>query len=213
MKRSHTLLVMLLLCAVPASAQTPSITVQKLECVPTEANGVIYANVANELGGTATRIYFRWDQHGAMYFVDMVADGGGKYWGIPAKPEDRNETIEFYVAVVDPAGKTVAKSETMLSPVRDDCRVDLTPKQIGVANNLTIGETVAAQQGRKVLGFLCDGVVTRMNYEGILRPDEICRGCVVPFFAKETYIAPAILGAVSTVVLERPPGESSPSRP
>lgn len=213
MKRSCTLLVMMVLCAVPVLGQTPSISVQKLECVPVEANAVINANLSNEVGGTETRIYFRWDQHGAMYFVDMVADGGGKYWGLPAKPEDRNEQIEFYVAVVDPKGKTLAKSETQLAPVREDCRVELTPKQVGVSNNLTVGETVAAQQGRKVLGFLCDGVVTRMNYEGILRPDEICRGCVVPFFAKETYIAPAILGAVSTIVLERPPGESSPSRP
>lgn len=199
--------------AVAAGAQTPAITVDKAACVPTEANGVINATIQPEIGGTAPRLYFRWDQHGAMYYVDLFAAGGGKYWGIPAKPEARTAEIEYYVAVVDPAGKTLGKSENLLSPVRDDCAVELTPKQIGVANNLTVGETVPAQQGRRVLGFLCDGVVTRVSYEGIMRPDEICRGCVVPFFAKEAYLATAAVGAATAIILEPPPTEQSKSRP
>ncbi len=196
-----------------AQAQTPVVTVEQAACVPVEANGLINANVRPEVGGTSQRLYFRWDQHGAMYYVDMFADGGGKYWGIPAKPEGRTANIEYYVAVVDPAGKTLAKSENLLSPVQEDCLVNLTPKQVGVANNMTVGETVPAQQGRRVLGFLCDGVVTRVNHEGIMRPDEICRGCVVPFFAKEAFLAPAALGAATAIILEPPPTETSKSRP
>lgn len=202
----------LFLCSFSALAQTPSITVDKLDCVPTERNGLINANVRQEVGGTTTRVYFRWDQHGAFYYVDMFGEGAGRYWGIPAKPEDRNEQIEAYVAVVDGAGRTIGRSETVFAPVREDCRVEMTPRQIGVSNNLVVGETVAAQQGRKVLGFLCDGVVTRVNFEGIMRPDEICRGCVVPFFTKETFLAPIAIGVV-VPILPPPPEESSTSRP
>lgn len=199
--------------AVAARAQTPTVMVEKAACVPTEANGVINATIQPEIGGAEPRLYFRWDQHGAMYYVDLFAEGAGQYWAIPAKPEPRNENIEYYVALVDPAGKTVARSETQLSPVRDDCAVNMTAKQLGVSNNLTVGETVPAQQGRRVLGFLCDGVVTRVNFEGIMRPDEICRGCVVPFFTKEAYLAPVAIGAVTTVIIEPPPPETSTSRP
>ncbi len=195
-----------------AFAQAPVVTVQKAACVPTEANVAIDANVAPEVGGASVRLYFRWNEHGAMYYTEMVAEGSGAYWGLPARPEPRNENLEYYVAVVDPTGRTLGKSDTLLSPVRDDCPIQLTPKQVGYANNLVVGETVAAQQGRKVLGFLCDGVVTRINHEGIMRPDEVCRGCVIPFWTKET-VGAAALTTGSLVVIEPPPSETSPSRP
>jgi hypothetical protein len=63
------------------------------------------------------------------------------------------------------------------------------------------------------LGFLCDGVVTRVNHEGIMRPDEVCRGCVIPWWNKAEFISPAV-GLAGLIVLDRPPEpEPSPSRP
>jgi hypothetical protein len=200
----------LALASAAALAQTPTVGLNRVTCVPEEANQVFNATIRPEVGGTVVRLYFRWDQHGAMYYVEMFAAGEGKYWGIPPKPEPDNESIEYYAAVVDPAGTVLARSETLLSPVTDDCSVTMTPQQFGRANNLTVGETVEAQEGRKVLGFLCDGVVTRVNFEGIPRPDEICRGCVIPWWEKNDYIVPAaISGGALTLVLV----EESPSRP
>lgn len=214
MKRWKLLATVLGLCPALAWAQAPAITVEQAECFPDMENGVINARVEPEVGGTTTRLYFRWDEHGAMYYVDMLAAGGGGYWGIPAKPEPENERIEYYVAAVDPYGRTLARSESLYSPVEEDCRVELSPQQVGVANNLTVGETVEAQQSRKVLGFLCDGVVTRINFEGIMRPDEICRGCVIPWWSKEEFIgAAAAVGAATAIIVEEPGPEPSPSRP
>ncbi len=206
----------LALLSTAAFAQAPTVKMVRAECVPEEDNGIIHATVHPEVGGATTRIYFRWDEHGAMYFVNMVATGGGKYWGIPPRPEHKNETIEYYAAVVDPSGKVLARSESALTPVTEDCRVEMTPQQFGAANNLTIGETVEPQEGRKVLGFLCDGIVTRINFQGIPRPDEICRGCVIPWWAMNDYILPATagVGAVTTILIDDGPGdEPSPSRP
>lgn len=211
MRRSTWIVFLAGMASTAVVAQPPSITVQQAPCVPTERNGVITASVKPETGAT-TRLYFRWDEHGAPYYVDMFPDGNGAYWGIPAKPEPRNETIEYYVSVLDGFGKEIAKSETVVSPVRDDCRVELTPKQIGVSNNLVIGETVPPQQGRRVLGFLCDGIVTRINSEGIMRPDEICRGCVIPWWTKEEFLGAGAVAGVTTIILQPPP-EPSPSRP
>lgn len=203
-----------LLCSAAAVAQPPVVTAEQAECFPEAANGVVDASVKPEVGGASTRLYFRWDEHGDMYWVDMVAAGGGAYWGIPAKPEPQNETIEYYVAVVDAYGRTLARSESMHSPVREDCRVDLSPQQVGAANNLTIGETVEPQQGNKVLGFLCDGIVTRVSAEGIMRPDEVCRGCVIPWWTKEELIGAAgAVGAATAIIVEEPGPEPSPSRP
>ncbi len=204
------------LLSTSAYAQAPTVNVTRAECVPEEDNGIIFATVRPEVGGATTRVYFRWDEHGAMYFVDMVAAGDGKYWGIPPRPEEKNETIEYYAAVVDASGKVLARSKSELTPVTDDCRIEMTPRQFGSANNLTIGETVEAQEGRKVLGFLCDGIVTRVNFQGIPRPDEICRGCVIPWWGMNDYIVPATVGvgAVTTILIEEGPGpEPSPSRP
>ena len=218
MKSGHILgaLACLAMTTSAAFAQAPEVDVTRVECVPEEENAVIHGMISPEIGGTVARLYFRWDEHGAMYYVDMVAAGEGKYWAIPPKPERENNSVEYYAAVVDPSGTILARSETRISPVTDDCRVTMTPQQFGYANNLTVGETVEAQEGRKVLGFLCDGVVTRVNHEGIPRPDEICRGCVIPGWDKNDYIVPAAVGvgAITTILIEEGPGpEPSPSRP
>lgn len=204
------------LCSAGAlSAQGPAITVDEVACVPERDNGIVWATVDPEVGGSTVRLFFRWDEHGDMYFVDMIAAGGGRYWGTPAKPERRNEEIELYVAVVDPAGRVLSRTDELYSPVEDDCDVELTPAQLGVANNLTVGETVPAQEGNEILGFLCDGVVTRINADGIMRPDEVCRACVIAWWLKEEYIAPLLAIPPATFICCVEPGEDevSPIRP
>jgi hypothetical protein len=92
-----------------------------------------------------------------------------------------HEATEYFVAVVDSSGAETARSKTSLVPVRDrdECRVGLDPFQAGQADNLTIGETTELQHGHEVYHWLCDGIVTRVDFEGILRADEICRACVI----------------------------------
>lgn len=204
----------LFLGASGAWAQT--VSVEKIPCIPPEKNAVIRGTIASRTAEQSARLYFRWKNSAngnkAFYWVDMEAEPGGRYWAIPPKPEKRNEEVEYYGALVDPAGKVVARSETRFSPVDKDCQVKLTPKEQGVAENLTIGETSPDQQGREVLAFLCDGIVTRINHAGIRRSDDVCRACVVAW--KKGVLIPAALGAglVGVVVTDEDP-EPSPSRP
>lgn len=201
------------LACTPVLAQAPVVVAEKADCFPMEKNGLVHATVKPEVGGTSVRLYFRWDQHGDFYWVSMIPSGGGAYWGIPAKPERRNEELEYQVRVVDPGGAVVARSESVLSPVKSDCRVDLGPKEHGVAENLVIGETVAAQEGKRVLGFLCDGVVSRVSYQDILRADEVCRACIIAWWEKKEFLVPALIagGAVTDILVSEP--EPSLSRP
>ena len=201
----------LLACAASASAQT--ITVQEPKCIPSQDNAVIRATLSADAPGQVPRLYFRWKGQTDFYWVPMEAEPGRAFWGIPAKPEKRNSKVEYYVAMVDAAGRVGARSTSKTTPVDEDCRVQLTPKERGVAENLLVGETTPEQQGEKVTGFLCKGVVMRVNSQGIRRADEVCGPCAVVWWQDKKVLIPALAGGlVGVVVTERDP-EPSPSRP
>lgn len=196
-----------------ATAHAQSVSVEKPSCIPTEDNGLVWANAPGVAAGQSLRLYFRWREHEDFYWVAMEAEPGGRFWATPPKPERRNEQVELYSALVDPAGKVVARSDTQMVKVNKDCRVKLTDKQLGVAENLTVGETSPKQQGKKVLAFLCDGVVTRVNHEGIRRSDEVCRSCVIAWWQRKSVIVPATLLGTGVVITTGNDPEPSTSRP
>ena len=95
--------------------------------------------------------------------------------------EREQEAVEYYVAVYDATGDLLGRTPTQLVEVwpPDRCHQELTPAQQGWAENLTVGETTDVQARRCLFHWLCDGIVTRIGWEGVLRPDECCRACVV----------------------------------
>src|SRR4029077_16220561 len=144
MKASTFLLTGLLLGAATA-ATAQSLVVEKPSCMPMEDNGLVKATITSAAPGLAPRLYFRWREHEDFYWVPLEMEPGGHYWATPPKPEMRNEQIELYAALVDAMGKPVARSESQFAPVTRDCKVQLSPKERGVAQNLTVGETSAKQ--------------------------------------------------------------------
>lgn len=203
--------------AAPAAAfaQGPGLQVDELDCYPNNDNGVLHATVRPEVGGAEVRLYFRWDEHGPFYYVLMEAEGAGRYWVTPPKPIDENDQIEVYVAQVDAAGEVVGgPSEPLLIPVTEDCDPSLDEHENGMAENLVVGETSEEQFGEMVTGFLCDGIISRIGHDGVLRADSICRRCIVAWWDKPEALLPAaiLLGGGSR--REPPtPTEASPSRP
>lgn len=200
-----------LIFAGAAAVHAQSVSVERPNCLPSEDNGVVRATVAGGGPGQTVRLYFRWKDHEDFYWVAMEADPGGRFWAVPPKPERRNGQVEYYAALADPAGKVVARSETQTVKVTTDCKVALNPRELGVAENLTVGETSPKQQGKKVMAFLCDGIVTRINHAGVRRADEVCRACVVAWWQRKAVLLPAA-GVVGIVVTDDDP-EPSPSRP
>lgn len=195
----------------PARNGAPGITVHEVECIPNNDNGVVRATVQPEIGGAEARLYFRWEEHGPFYYVLMEAAGDGLYWATPPKPTDENHQVEVYVAQVNPAGEEVGTaSETELIPVTRDCDVRLDTRERGMAENLVVGETDPEQIDRDVWGFLCDGIISRIDPEGVLRADGICRRCIVAWWDKPEGLVPAavLLGGGTTIAIE-----ASPSRP
>lgn len=201
----------LLGCAASARAQT--ITLLEPKCIPEEDNGVIRATLSSDAVGQTPRLYFRWKGQTDFYWVPMEAEPGRKFWGIPAKPERRNLEVEYYVALVDAAGRAGSRSPSKLTKVTDDCDLKLTPKERGVAENMIVGETTSEQQGEKVVGFLCKGVIARINSEGIRRNDEICGPCAVVWWQDKRVLIPALAGGLVGVVVTDDDPDPSPSRP
>ncbi len=198
--------------AQPAAAQ-PGISVEQVSCLKFGANQVIYASTSAEPPGATPRLYFQWTDHPHYYWTDFEREGQGRYWGIPPKPETRNTQVEYYGSLLDAAGKEIARSTLRKARVTADCKVELTPQQLGAASNLTVGETMADQQKKRVLGFLCDGIVTRVDPKNIKRADEICRSCVVAWWALPEVLVPAgaATAGIVTAIVDQP--EPSPSRP
>ena len=112
-----------------------------------------------------------------------------------------NESAELYATVVDPTGRELARSPMVTTVVREDCQVSLTAEERGRASNLVIGETAAWQAGKLVFHWLCDGIVTRVDPRGVMRPDDVCRACVVAFGRPEMRI-PASAAVIGITILE-----------
>jgi hypothetical protein len=237
---------LLSLAALPAFAAAQEVTVESPpDCLPLEYNGVLTAKVSPDVAASSVRLYFRrLNPVGAFYYDEMFASGGGNYWTVFPKPEDRKqhlltddwyevlkdrnwmeghdrewledwleaqeqEAAEYYVAVYDASGNLLGRSPASLVEVwpADRCHEPLTPAQTGWAENLTVGETTEVQARRCLFHWLCDGVVTRISWERILRPDECCRACVVAGFLPQ-----AAAGVVAGGVIQTR-REGSPEQP
>jgi hypothetical protein len=196
----------LLLASVAAHAQVISIV--DPECIPRKGNGVVRTSVIPDPAvGQSPRLYFRWKGQPAFYWVSLEVEPNGRYWSVLPRPEERNEEVELYGAVVDPAGKMISQSEVKFAKVRD-CKVDLSPKEQGVADNLIIGETASSQYKKRVIGFLCPGIKIRIDPQGVKRADEECGPCGLAWLPPGL----ATAGVLGVVIGDRP-GEASPSRP
>jgi hypothetical protein len=212
MKASRSLFFLLLLAGGARVYAQSSVAVEPATCFRPDANQVVHATTRGELPGGSARLYFRWEERGGYYWVDMEHDGAGRYWAVPPKPEKRNQLVQYYGALMDASGREIARSQMQKSEVKADCHIELTPQQQGVAQNLTIGETTADQAHGGVMGFLCEGVVTRVNAQNIRRSDDFCRTCVIAWWKKTEILLPALAAAgVTSVVVDQP--EPSPSRP
>ncbi len=139
-------------------------------------------------------------------------EGRDREWLEDYLEDRRQEAAEYYLAVYDESGEVRGRSETRLVSVEPDgCMPALTPRQRGWADNLTVGETSTTQANKEVFHWLCDGIVTRIDTERILHPDEFCRACVVGFGFVPP-LASVAAGVVSGSIIEHSP-PASPRQP
>ena len=124
-----------------------------------------------------------------------------------------NEPTEYFATVHDATGQRIARSKMKVAEVRRECNTELTEQQLGEADNLTVGETAGWEDGERVFHWLCDGVVTRVDPDGILRNDEFCRACIIAWWKKKEVLIPSVLVPPAIVISSRPNPPISPAFP
>ena len=174
----------------PPTAQ--SVVVEKPSCVLMEDNGLVKRRqTTGAAPGLAPRLYFRWRDHEDFVLgAHLETEPGGHDWADPAQAGDaqRADRASTPPWSTPPASRS-PRSQSQVVPVTNDCKAaSSAPKERGVAQNLTVGETLPKQQGKKVLGFLCDGMVTRVNFA---RRPPLRRG--LPGLRGRLVAAPALL--------------------
>lgn len=151
------------------------------------------------------------------------------------------EPSEHYATVVDTDGNEIARSPMKVVRVveEDECvgsvagvhvdpyfmgligwqglqeeqRREWSDRIGGQADNLVVGETAPWEIGRRVFHWLCDGIVSRLDYRSILRADDICRACVVAWARKPELLVPVAAGSVGIVTVTPDPEPVSPVEP
>ncbi|MCB1009304.1 MAG: hypothetical protein KDB94_10465 [Acidobacteria bacterium] len=120
------------------------------------------------------------------------------------------EPSEYFVAVYDSQGDRTAVSNMYVVPVEKDCKVELTPQQEGLAQNMIVGETATWQKDESVFHWKCTGVVSRYDPYRILRADNSCRACIVAWWWPVAATAGAL--GIITGINEDQPGVPLPTQ-
>lgn len=203
--------------ATAATAATPTILPSVPSCVPRAGNIPVVVMVKPETGWSSVRVYFRRAGNPEWYFLELRAESKGLFWAVLPKPDSGDKAIEYQIVVRDADGKeTRAPAERI--PVTAECKVPLTLDQSKYAQNLVIGETFADQENARVLGFLCDGIVSRIDLKGVLKPDNECRKVVMAAAAggHSVLLPLALIGGAGggiAIIRHHEKQEASPVRP
>ncbi len=201
-----------------AHAEYPYIAFTPPSCIPADGNALVEATITPSEGWSSVRAYFMRDGRTELYFVEMRPAGNDRFWAVLPKPDDKTPAVSLRVAVRDGEGRETRTPPSVVPVVRG-CPVRLTDEQRAVARNLIVGETLANQVGGGVLGFLCEGIVLRMNYRGELRPEDCCCETAALLLAKQgrsPLLPLVILGGIgggTTIVGGGGGGEVSKARP
>ncbi len=211
-------LVIFCLLSHTALAQTASIALSSAGCVTRDANVVVAASVTPDAAWSSVRLYFRRGGEPDYYYLEMRSAGDGAFWAsLPLIGRDTS-SVEYYVVVRDAEGREAAVP-TESGSVDPACRVVLTEDQARYAQNLVVGETTPAQRNAAVSGFLCTGVISRIQWTGELVPDEYCRQELIAKAAADEerrILIPLLIlgtGGVVAIIKETDPREASSPRP
>jgi hypothetical protein len=208
-----------ILWSAPALAASPILTPTIPGCLPAEGNGVISLQILPENGWSSVRLYFRKTGSAVFYFLEMRFAGNGVYWAVLPRPDDTTTAVELQLSVKDADGNETFTPIRQV-PVTAFCDAALTPEQSRYAQNLVVGETAENQAGLVLTGFLCDGVISRIDSRGTLKPDESCRRVLMIDAAtaeqqnKQALIPILLLaGGGATIISPAEPPEASKPRP
>jgi hypothetical protein len=210
-------LVVCVMAVTPVFAQQVVLSTTVPNCIPANGNALVSLAVQPDSGWSSVRVYFR--EHGQQdwYFLEMRIESPGHFWATLPLPDHNNLMVDIRFVVRDANG-VETMSELQQVPVSTDCTQKLTSEQQAFAHNLVVGETTINQRDKQVYGFLCPGIVSRLQPDGDLRPDAYCRNvllALLPPKQRLLLLLPLALapGGNGGVIRGGGPSEISPTTP
>jgi hypothetical protein len=191
----------------------PIASVRAPACAPMAGNVAVAAVITPPTGLASVRVYFRKGGEKLLYYLEARASEGDRYWAVLPKPEAQTKTVDYSFVSKDGAGRVTSTPFQTLR-VSPECAVACTSAETASATNLVVGETAQEQRGLEVVGFLCDGIISRINVRGDLLPDEQCRRILATgAVGRAVWLPIAAIGAGGSGVVIIRKGEQSQARP
>lgn len=188
------------------------VSARRIDSVPAGGNALITASVPPGTTVSSARVYFNAEGKKPEYYLEMVRGDEGAFWAVLPIPKSETKAVNYRVVLRDAIGKESAAPHELV-PVKGSADRVLSEAELRYAKNLVIGVTEATASLLPE-GFECYGVVSSINVQGELKPNEVCRNVLVPVAVwVGAGTAAAALGAV---LLSGDDGQKmpvSPSRP
>ncbi len=189
-------------------AATPTITHQKLSCIPADGNAKIYASVSSSASLASVRVYYHAEQFKQDYYMEMRRAEENLYWATLPIPKSETKQVEYRIVTKDMDGAE-GTTEKYVVDVKSNCDSSLTEVEKKYASNLVIGLT-DDQQNPIPDGFKCDGVISKITVIGVLMPNDECTHALfIPWVAAGA----AVVGAGVIVLGDDTKKPVSPYRP
>lgn len=207
------LLPVLTLPAGALRAATPTISHQKLTCIPRD-NSKIIMDVTSPSMVTAVRVYFRSTKYQTERYVEARKGPGNQFFAILPIPKAETDEVEYRIMAVDVRDDR-SETDKMLVEVDSGCDMKLTEAEEIYANNLVIGLT-ADDQDPVPEGFKCEGIISKITVEGVLKPHDECAAvlAVIPPGVWVAAGAAAVVGGTIIIDQDEDPKQPlSPYRP
>ena len=120
------------------------------------------------------RVYFRANDNGPEYYVDLFKGAGDEYWAIMPAVDSSTKTISYRIAAQDANGNWVNGAETKISVMAACPQNSMTSPEQVASDNIILGLTAAGESAMPI-GFSCKGVKSVIDANGQMRPAEECR--------------------------------------
>ncbi len=215
MARSGTVAILVSALLVAPCARVDAampVTARRIDSVPAGGNALIRASVPPGTTVSSARVYFNAEGKKPEYYLEMVRGDEGAFWAVLPIPKSETKAVNYRVVLRDAIGQESAAAHELV-PVQGKADSALSEAELRYAKNLVIGVTEASA-ALLPEGFECYGVVSSINVQGELKPNEICRNVVIPVALwVGAGTAAAAVGAVILSGDDGPKRPVSPSRP
>jgi hypothetical protein len=149
----------------------PGITVNLVSCAAPNTQAKIVAMVPDD--AASGRVYFRANNTGDEYYVDMRRSGASM-WAFLPSPSASTKTIQYRVVTRNTAGAEMASNAVSIQ-TRTYCPPSTyTAAEIDAMKNIVLGLT-ASSQSAIPNGFECQNVVRYITVAGEMRVNDYCR--------------------------------------